>query len=104
MPFFCCVIKWYNVVQNIHTMHSEMHPELVFIASDRCHIQVLQLLYDALCYYEIRTNSKELYQTYNRLVNYGEVSSAIEDYCLMLLAKHEKNTRLPNSYEEWTKR
>jgi hypothetical protein len=81
-----------------------MHPELVFIASDRCHIQVLQLIYDALCYYEIRTNSKGLCRIYNRLVNRGEVASYIEDYCLMLLAKHERETKLPNSYAEWSKR
>lgn len=81
-----------------------MHPELVFITSDRCHVQVLQLLYDAFCYYEIRTNSKGLANAYNSLVNHGIVASYVEDYCLMLLAKHEKSTKLPNGYEEWRKR
>jgi hypothetical protein len=77
------------------------HPELLFLAMDRCHVRLHKLIYDAFDRKRLFISARTLCALHDKFMRCGDVPEFVEDYALDLLAKHEKETKLPNSYQEW---
>ncbi len=81
------------------------HPELVFMASDRCHVALMRVIYDAFENRRIPVSAKTVSAVYDELMHHGKVPELLEDYCLNLLAQAERQQKyLLNGYEEWKKK
>ena len=80
------------------------HPELVYLAAERCHIPVVRVIHDAFERKRLYISARTLSSIHDSLMHRGVVPEMVEDYALDLLAKHERETRLPNSYDEWIRR
>ena len=77
------------------------HPELIFLAAERLHIHVTRVISDAFDKRRLYISAYTLSSLHDRLLYEGEIPEFVEDYALNLLAKHEKETRLPNGFTEW---
>jgi len=83
------------------------HPELVYLASHRCHVSLMKVIYDAFDKKRLYISARTLSAVHDDLVFHGRVLELVEDYALKLLAENErkqKQLKLPNSYEEWIKK
>lgn len=83
------------------------HPELAYLASHRCHMSLMQVIYGAFDRRRVYVSARTLSMIYDNLVRDGVLPDLVEDHALSLLADEErrqKQLRLPNSFEEWTKR
>lgn len=82
-----------------------MHPELVLLASHKCHITPIRIICNALSYGRISADRRTILAIYDNLINHGIVPTNVEDYALYLLAEHErKHKQLVYRYEDWKKR
>lgn len=80
------------------------HPELVFLAAERCHVHTLRVIYDAFDKRRLFISARTLSAVHDQFIHSGEIPLLVEDYALSLLAKHERETKLPNNYSNWLRR
>lgn len=83
------------------------HPELAYLASHRCHMTLMQVIYSAFDRRRVYVSARTLSLIHDNLVRNGTIPEIVEDHALNLLAEDErkqKQLRLPNSFEEWTRK
>ena len=62
------------------------HPELIYLASSKCHVPIERLIYDAFVYEERMVCKRKLYAVHQLFIHGVSVPEFIEDYALRLLA------------------